>query len=126
MVYRQTIFILKPGQEGGKVHTDLCLQNWNKLLLLQKSITRSNWLSFKECMEDTISFFVESGRTLNKHEIPLKPRKKTETKPVCHSSHAIHIASLIDPCDLDHGEKTKCTGSDPIFFTCPSLGKRAF
>ena len=56
----------------------------------------------------------------------LKLCKKTETKPVCHLSHAIHIASLIDPCDLDHGEKTKCTGSAPISSHVPHLAKELF
>lgn len=58
--------------------------------------------------------------------MPLKPCKKTETQPACDLSHAIQLASLIDTCVLDHGEKTKCTGSDTICSHLPHLAKDFF
>lgn len=72
--------------------------------------------------------FAESGGTLNKHMMWLSNlAKKPETKPVRDLSHAIHLASLTDTCDLDHGEKIKCTGSAPFFHTFfPYMAKELF
>lgn len=42
---------------------------------------------------------------------------------MCDLSRAIHIASLIDTCDLRHGEKINRPASDTIFSHLPHLAK---
>ena len=74
---------------GKKAHTNSRLQNWNKWSVLQKGLSRSNWLSFKGWVVwklQSLLFFAESGKMLNEYMmglLSLAERQKYNPRVTC-------------------------------------------